>query len=88
MLRLQRELNNDHLSKKCSFLCVQTNWVCPSGTQRFCKNDSDASLELLTVTRVLARRQDLAAGGAKNQMEGQKLEGGATSLKHSFRCMQ
>ena len=28
-----------HSSKKCSFLCVQTNWVCPSGTQRFCKND-------------------------------------------------
>ena len=22
--------------------CVQTNWVCPSGTQRYCKNDSDS----------------------------------------------
>jgi len=31
---------------------VQTNWVCSSGTQRFCKNDSDSSLESLTVTRV------------------------------------
>jgi len=27
-----------HWSKKRSFLCVQTNWVCPTGTQRFCKN--------------------------------------------------
>ena len=26
-----------HWSKNCLFLCVQTNWVCPSGTQRFCK---------------------------------------------------
>jgi len=41
-----------HWSKKCSFLCVQTNWVCPLGTQRYCKNDSDSSLESLTVTRV------------------------------------
>jgi len=41
-----------HWSKKCSFLCVQTKWVGPSGTQRFCKNDSDSSLESLTVTRV------------------------------------
>ena len=41
-----------HWSIKCSFLCVQTNWVCPSGTQRYCKNDSDSSLESLTVTRV------------------------------------
>ena len=32
-----------HWSKNSSFLCVQTNWVCPSGTQRFCKNDSDSS---------------------------------------------
>jgi len=30
---------------------VQTNWVCPSETQRFYKNDSDSSLELLIVTR-------------------------------------
>jgi len=28
-----------HWSKKCSFLYMQTKWVCPSGTQRFCKND-------------------------------------------------
>ena len=41
-----------HWSKKCSFLCVQTKWVCPSETQRFCKNDSGSSLESLTVTRV------------------------------------
>ena len=34
---------DNHWSKKCSFLCVQTNWVCLSGTQRFCKNDSDSS---------------------------------------------
>ena len=32
-----------HWSIKCSFLCVQTNWVCPSGTQRYCKNDCDSS---------------------------------------------
>jgi len=31
---------------------VQTNCVCPSGTQRFCKNDSDPSLESLTLTGV------------------------------------
>ena len=31
---------------------VQTKWVGPSGTQRFCKNDSGLSLESLTVTRV------------------------------------
>jgi len=41
-----------HWCNKCSFLCVQTNWVCPPGTQRFCKSDSDSSLESLTVTRV------------------------------------
>jgi len=41
-----------HWSKKCSFLCVQTKWVCPSGIQRFCKTDSDSSLESLIVTRV------------------------------------
>jgi len=26
-----------HWSNKCSFLCVQTNWVCRSGTPTFCK---------------------------------------------------
>jgi len=31
---------------------VQTNWVCPSETQRFCEVDSDSSLVLLTVARV------------------------------------
>ena len=31
---------------------MQTNWVCPSGAQRCCKNESDSSLESLTVTRV------------------------------------
>jgi len=41
---------DNHWSKKCLFLCVQTNWVCPSGTQRFYKYDS--SLESFTVTRV------------------------------------
>jgi len=41
-----------HWSKKCSLICVQTNWVCPSEAQRFCKNDSDPSLESLIVTRV------------------------------------
>ena len=32
-----------HWSMKCSLLCVQTNWVCPSGTQSNCK---------MTLTRV------------------------------------
>jgi len=41
-----------HWSKKSLFLCVKTNWICASGTQRFCKNDSDPSLESLIVTRV------------------------------------
>ena len=31
---------------------MQTNWVCPSGAQRFCKNYSDPILESLIVTRV------------------------------------
>ena len=31
---------------------MHTKWVCPSGTLRFCKNDSDSNLESLTVTRV------------------------------------
>ena len=35
-----------------------------------------------------ARRQDLAAGGAKNQMEGQKNRRGVTFLKYSIGCMQ
>jgi len=30
----------------------QLNWVCPSGNLRFCKTDSDANLQSLTVTRV------------------------------------
>ena len=41
-----------------------------------------------------ARRQDLAAGGGKNQKKGpktrrrgQKPEGGATFLKYSIGCM-
>jgi len=37
---------------KSSFLCVQTNCVCQSDVWRFCKNDSDSSLESLIVTRV------------------------------------
>ena len=41
-----------HWRKKCSFLCVQTNWVCPSEAQSFWKNDSDLSLESLIVTQV------------------------------------
>jgi len=40
------EAKNAHLFK------VHTKWVCLSGTQRFCKNDSDSILESLTVTRV------------------------------------
>jgi len=32
--------------------CVETSWVCSSVGQRFRKNDSDSSLELLIVTRV------------------------------------
>ena len=43
-----------HWSKKCSFLCVQTNRACPSGIERFSKNDSDSSLEPLTVNRVVS----------------------------------
>jgi len=35
-----------------------------------------------------ARRQDLAAGGAKNQKEGPKTRRGATFLKYSIGCMQ
>jgi len=42
-----------HWSKKSSFLCVQKNWVCSPGTQRFCNNGSDLSLESLTVSRVI-----------------------------------
>jgi len=38
--------------EKFSFLCAQTNWVYPSEAQRFCKNDSDSSIESLTVARV------------------------------------
>jgi len=34
------------------------------------------------------RRQDLAAGGAKNQKEGPKTRRGATFLKYSIGCMQ
>jgi len=36
---------DNHWSKNCLglFLCVETNWVCSSGTQRFCKNYSDVS---------------------------------------------
>jgi len=30
----------------------QTNWLCPSEAERFCKNDSDLSFESLSVTRV------------------------------------
>ena len=41
-----------HWCKKCSFFSMQTNWVGPSGAQRFCKNCYDSSLESLIVTRV------------------------------------
>jgi len=45
--------NFDHYwTKKWSFLCMQTNWVCRSEALRFCKNDSDSSLESLIVTQV------------------------------------
>ena len=52
------KLDHDHhWSKKWSFLCVKTSWVCPSGAQRFCKNDSDSSLESLIVTRFESSHQ-------------------------------
>jgi len=35
-----------------------------------------------------ARRQDVAAGGVKNQKEGPKTRRGATFLKYSIGCMQ
>jgi len=35
-----------------------------------------------------ARRQDLAAVDAKNQMKGKKNRRGATFLKYSIECMQ
>jgi len=38
--------------------CVQTNWVCPSGTQRFCKNDSDSSRVRVTKNRDSSRVTD------------------------------
>ena len=43
-----------HWSEKCCFLYVQTNWICPSRTQRFCKYDSDSShwLRFESLTRV------------------------------------
>ena len=31
---------------------MQTSWICPSEVQRFCKNNSDSSLESLIVARV------------------------------------
>jgi len=34
------------------------------------------------------RRQDLAAGAAKKQMEGPKSRGGGTFFKYSIGCMQ
>ena len=40
-------------TKKNSFLSVQTKWVCQSYVWRFCKNDSNLSLESLIVTRVI-----------------------------------
>ena len=40
-----------HWSKKCSFLCVQTNWVCLSEAQRFCKNGSVSSYWLWLESR-------------------------------------
>jgi len=40
---------------------VQTNWVCLSGNQRFCKNDSDSILESLTVTRVESKSPKIMA---------------------------
>ena len=45
--------NFDHYwTKKWSFLCMQTNWVCRSEALWFRKNDSDSGLESLIVTRV------------------------------------
>jgi len=39
-------------SKIFSSQSHEMNCVCPSRTQRFCKNDSDSNIESLTVTRV------------------------------------
>ena len=41
------------LKQKMLIFCVQTNWVCPSETQRFCKNDClESSHSVKHVTRV------------------------------------
>jgi len=55
--RLRVKTENLHqfwslIDQKWSFLCMQTNWVCRSEPLRFCKNDSESSLESLIVTRV------------------------------------
>jgi len=49
--KISANLDYHWSKKKCSFLCVQTNWFCPSRTQRFYENDSDSCLESLIVTR-------------------------------------
>jgi len=42
----------------------------------------------IAVDQKHARRQDLAAGGAKNQKEGPKNRKGATISKYLIGCMQ
>ena len=61
----------------CTF-CPISNSTRPSGNSG--KNKSRKCGQ--------ARRQDLAAGGAKNQQEGPKAKRGATFLKCSIGCMQ
>jgi len=39
-------------SKKGSFLCMHTKWVCLLGTQRFCKNDSDSCFAVFQQLRL------------------------------------
>jgi len=41
------------LKQKMLISLCANSCVCPSGAQRFCKNDSDSNLESLTVTRVI-----------------------------------
>ena len=50
-LKVQHSKNRQAKQKICANLDHQTNWVCSSGTQRYCKNDSDSSLWLLLESR-------------------------------------
>ena len=50
-LKVQHSKNRQAKQKICANLDHQTNWVCSSGTQRYCKNDSNSSLWLLLESR-------------------------------------